>query len=175
MEKIYLAGGCFWGVEKYLGLLPGVIATSVGYANGRASCPNPSYEEVCRENTGHAETVEVEYDPSQVSLAFLLERFFEAIDPCSLNRQGADVGAQYRSGIYYIDEFDVGVIRESLERLQAAHDKPVVVEVEPLAHYYLAEEYHQKYLDKNPGGYCHIGRAKFARAREAVDVGNAPR
>lgn len=168
MNTIYLAGGCFWGAEKYLSLIPGVVDTSVGYANGRTE--NPSYDEVCHNDTGHAETVMVEYDPSRVSLAFLLELFYDAIDPTSFNRQGGDVGTQYRTGVYYMDEADKETILGSIAVLQESFDKPVMIEVKPLENYYPAEEYHQKYLDKNPGGYCHIGGAKFEKARRAVDA-----
>ncbi|MDR1262819.1 MAG: peptide-methionine (S)-S-oxide reductase MsrA [Oscillospiraceae bacterium] len=154
MEKIYLAGGCFWGVEKYVGLIPGATATRVGYANGATE--NPSYHDVCRNHTGHAETVEVEYDPAVLPLSTLLDKFFQVIDPTSLNRQGNDVGTQYRTGVYWTNPADQPIVEESLCKLQAKHDDPIVVEAEPLQHFYPAEEYHQKYLVKNPGGYCHI-------------------
>jgi methionine-S-sulfoxide reductase len=167
MKLIYLAGGCFWGTEKYLSLLPGVVSTECGYANGRTEYP--AYEDVCKENTGHAETVKVVYDPSKVSLGFLLERFYEAIDPTTLNRQGGDVGTQYRSGVYYTDGGDEAVVRRSVASLQERYGLPVVVEVLPLENYYPAEGYHQKYLDKNPDGYCHIGGILFEQARRAVD------
>ncbi|MCL2067657.1 MAG: peptide-methionine (S)-S-oxide reductase MsrA [Treponema sp.] len=165
-KTIYLAGGCFWGVEKYLSLIPGVESTSVGYANGRTE--NPTYEDVCYKNTGHAEAVKVEYDQSEINLIFLLELFYDVIDPTSLNRQGFDSGTQYRTGIYYTDEADREIILNSISLLQKNCKKPVVIEVKELENYYAAEEYHQKYLDKNPGGYCHIGAAKFARAKMAV-------
>lgn len=167
VKTICFAGGCFWGTEKYLSMIPGVLATSVGYANGHTE--NPTYEEVCRNGTGHAETVRIEYDQSKVSLTFLLELFYEAIDPTSLNRQGGDIGTQYRIGVYYVDEADRDIIFGSSELLQESCDKPVMIEVKPLENYYSAEEYHQKYLDKNPGGYCHIGGARFERAEQAVD------
>ena len=166
MKTIYLAGGCFWGAEKYFSLIPGVVGTSVGYANGRTE--NPTYEDVCYNDTGHAETVMVEYDTAKVSLAFLLELFYDVINPTSLNRQGADVGTQYRTGIYYTDKADKDIILGSIARLQESCDRPVAIEVKPLENYYPAEEYHQRYLDKNPGGYCHIGRAKLEKARRAV-------
>ncbi|NLH45857.1 MAG: peptide-methionine (R)-S-oxide reductase MsrB, partial [Acholeplasmataceae bacterium] len=159
----YLAGGCFWGTEKYLSSLEGVVATEVGYANGRTE--NPSYEDVCYKNTGHAETVKVEYDASVLPLKDLLKLFYEVIDPVSINRQGNDVGTQYRTGIYYIDETDLPIIKESLKELKREYPVPLAIEVEPLSNYYPAEEYHQKYLDKNPGGYCHIGEEEFANAR----------
>jgi len=167
MKTIYLAGGCFWGSEKYLALIPGVVATAVGYANGCTA--NPTYEEVCKHDTGHTETVKVEYDLSKISLTFLLELFYDAIDPTSLNRQGGDFGTQYRSGVYYVDETDKEIILGSIGLLQESHDKPVVIEVMALDNFYPAEEYHQKYLDKNPGGYCHIGSIQFAKAKKAAD------
>jgi methionine-S-sulfoxide reductase len=163
MKTIYLAGGCFWGTEKYFSLIPGVISCSVGYANGNTE--NPSYEKVCRCSTGHAETVKVEYDESKISLEHLLELFYDVIDPVSLNRQGADVGTQYRTGIYYTQETDRDTIKVSIADLQKKHCEQVMVEIMPLENYYPAEEYHQKYLDKNPGGYCHIDAAKFEKLK----------
>jgi methionine-S-sulfoxide reductase len=161
-KEIYLAGGCFWGVEKYFSLIDGVKATSVGYANGLTD--NPSYEDVCFRDSGHAETVQVVYEPAKISLRFLLTMFFEIIDPTTLNRQGNDRGTQYRSAIFYTAEEDLPVIKESLANLQLKHRDPLAIEVKPLDHYYLAEDYHQNYLAKNPQGYCHIGRQKFAAA-----------
>lgn len=163
LKTIYLAGGCFWGTEKYLEQIEGVVSTEVGYANGQTE--NPSYEDVCYKNTGHAETVKVEYDANVLSLKDLLTLFYEVIDPTSVNRQGNDVGTQYRTGIYYIDEVDLPIIKESLKELKREYPVPLAIEVEPLSNYYPAEEYHQKYLDKNPGGYCHIGEAEFAKAK----------
>ena len=164
-REIYLAGGCFWGTEKYMASIPGVLQTQVGYANGKTA--NPSYQEVCHNNTGHAETVMVVYDPDAIPLPFLLELYYDSIDPTSLNRQGGDKGTQYRTGIYYVRPEDEQVIRESLNRLQSRLNKPVAVEYLPLDNYYPAEEYHQKYLDKNPGGYCHIGLEKIEKAAQA--------
>ncbi len=166
MTVIYLAGGCFWGLDKYISSIRGVQSTQVGYANGKTE--NPSYEDVCYNNTGHAETVQVVYDSSMVTLDFLLELFYEAIDPVSLNRQGGDVGVQYRTGIYYANENDLPLIERSINKLQKHYDKPIAIEVKPLDNFSPAEEYHQKYLDKNPGGYCHIGRDKFVRAAGAI-------
>ena len=166
MKTIYLAGGCFWGAEKYLALIKGVVSTSVGYANGRTE--NPSYEDVCHKDTGHAETVKVEYDPSELELGFLLELFYDAIDPTSLNRQGSDVGTQYRSGVYWTEKEDAQIIIDSIALLQKSCEKPVVIEVKALENYYSAEEYHQKYLDKNPAGYCHIDSAKFVKVWQAA-------
>ena len=161
LKTIYLAGGCFWGTEKYLSLIPGVKSTSAGYANGHTE--NPTYEDVCYNDSGHAETVRVEYDPSEINLAFLLDLFYDVIDPTTLNRQGYDFGTQYRTGIYYTDEADRETITGSVSLLQKRYNKPIVIEVKALENYYSAEEYHQKYLDKNPAGYCHIDTAKFEK------------
>lgn len=163
MKTIYLAGGCFWGTEKYLSLIPGVDCTAVGYANGKTE--NPTYQQVCKENTGHAETVKVDYDETKIRLKTLLDLFFEVIDPISLNKQGHDEGTQYRTGIYYTDSKDEPIIEEALAKLQGLHKETVVVENLPLENFYDAEDYHQAYLDKNPSGYCHIGKAHFDRAR----------
>lgn len=169
MKTIWLAGGCFWGVERYMALIPGVTATEVGYANGHTA--NPTYERVCRGGTGHAETVRVEYDERRVSLTFLLERFFEIIDPTSYHRQGGDVGEQYRTGIYFTDAADGIIAAGAVTLLGESHRVPIHVEVLPLGQFFTAEEYHQQYLVKNPTGYCHVDAAAFARARHAVDHG----
>jgi len=155
-------------VEKFLELIPGVVFTEVGYANGRTK--TPSYEDVIYKNTGHAETVRVDYDRDEVSLAFLLEQFYNVIDPLSLNRQGNDVGTQYRTGVYFTDQQDEALINASLAALQVRYTGKVVVEAQPLANYFRAEEYHQKYLTKNPNGYCHIPSSKFVEAQAAVDI-----
>jgi len=165
-KTIYLAGGCFWGTEKYVSAIPGVVETEVGYANGLTQ--NTSYEDVCHRNTGHAETVRVVYDPGQVSLEYLLNLFYESINPVSVNRQGGDAGTQYRTGIYYVDRNDEETIRKSIAELQTKYDKPIAIEVRMLENYSIAEEYHQKYLDKNPGGYCHIPVEKLKKAAEAM-------
>ena len=152
-REIYLAGGCFWGCQKYFDLIDGVESTSVGYANGPTA--NPSYEEVKR-HAGHAETVRVVYDPARLPLRVLLEKFFQVIDPTSVNRQGNDVGIQYRTGIYYTDPTDAEITEDCLAKLAEQYTAPLAVELRKLENYYPAEEYHQKYLEKNPGGYCHI-------------------
>ncbi|MHB1453250.1 MAG: peptide-methionine (S)-S-oxide reductase MsrA [Saccharofermentanales bacterium] len=154
LRSIYFAGGCFWGVDAFMRRIRGVASTTVGYANGRTL--NPTYEEVCRMNTGHAETVHVLYDPDIVSLDGLLREFFTIVDPTSLNRQGNDVGSQYRSGIYYADIEDEKIIRDFVGTIAMHSGKKIVTEILPIASYYPAEEYHQSYLEKNPGGYCHI-------------------
>lgn len=166
MAEIYLAGGCFWGTEKYISAIRGVTFTEVGYANGTKD--NPTYKEVCTGTTGHAETVHVKYDPDVLPLEFLLELYYESIDPTSVNRQGGDVGEQYRTGIYYTDPADLPTIERSIVNLAQKLDKPVAVEVKPLTSFWRAEEYHQKYLDKNPEGYCHIPKSKMLRAARAV-------
>ncbi len=172
LQTIWLAGGCFWGVEAYLGRILGVAATVAGYANGRTQ--NPTYEEVCRQDSGHAETVQISYDPQRLSLDSLLEHFFSIIDPTSLNRQGNDVGSQYRSGIYYRDESDLPVIRQALAREQKKHSRPLVVEVKGLAGFYAAESYHQKYLEKNPSGYCHVDLSALPEQKETIYTKPAP-
>jgi len=166
MKTIYLAGGCFWGIQKYLSLIPGVQETTVGYANGAAE--NPSYKEVCSDS-GHAETVRVVYDEKTVALTGLLDLYAEIIDPVSVNRQGGDTGIQYRTGIYYEDESDRSMISGWLTLLQESLSEPVAIELAPLQNFYPAEEYHQNYLDKNPGGYCHIPATKFDRARRGAN------
>jgi methionine-S-sulfoxide reductase len=167
LKEIYLAGGCFWGTEKYLSNINGIVKTDVGYANGNTE--NPSYEEVCHKNTGHAETVHVGYDPAKIRLQFILSLYYDVINPTSINRQGGDTGSQYRTGIYYVDSADLNVIQDSIAELQTKHDKPIAIEVLPLLNYYPAEEYHQKYLDKHPSGYCHIPSVKFEEVRHAKD------
>lgn len=154
MKKIVLAGGCFWGVEEFLSRINGVLSTEVGYANGRTE--NPTYEDICYKNTYFAEVCLVEYDEDILSLNNLLKEYWSIINPTTLNRQGPDVGSQYRTGIYYLDESDLEAILESKNENQKNYDKKIVTEVVPLNNYYKAEEYHQKYLKKNPNGYCHI-------------------
>ena len=164
-KEIYFAGGCFWGTEHFMKQIRGVLDTEAGYANGATAAP--SYEEVCTGRTGHAETVRVLYDPATVSLETLMELYFQTIDPTSLNRQGGDRGTQYRTGIYYTDPADWKVIERALEELSRKYADPIEVENLPLRNFYPAEEYHQDYLDKNPGGYCHIPKSLFEMARKA--------
>jgi peptide methionine sulfoxide reductase msrA/msrB len=166
MERIYLAGGCFWGMEKYLASIRGVTFTQVGYANGKTS--TPTYEEVCYKDTGHAEAVLVEYDREILPLELLLSVYYDAVDPTSVNRQGNDRGEQYRTGIYYTNQQDLPIIEKTIAQLQEKILKPVAIEVAPLLNFWPAEEYHQKYLNKNPQGYCHIGKDKFRKASEAT-------
>ena len=163
LSEIYLAGGCFWGTQHYFDCLTGVVSTKVGYANGRTA--NPTYEQVKHENTGHAETVKVLYDADLLPLEDLLEQFYKIIDPTSVNRQGEDAGVQYRTGIYYTDPSQKKLIENSLSSLQKRYTGKIAVEALPLSNFYTAEEYHQKYLEKNPAGYCHIPRAMFEMAK----------
>ena len=153
MKTIYLAGGCFWGMQKYFDQFKGIIKTEVGYANGPDKAP--SYEEVCR-NSGHAETLRIDYDESAVSRRELLNDYFLVIDPLSVNRQGHDCGIQYRTGIYYTEESQLPEIEAVYRQEEQKAGAKLAVELEPLKNFFSAEEYHQKYLDKNPGGYCHI-------------------
>ena len=172
MKTIYLAGGCFWGTQKYFDQFEGVVSTEVGYANGPDKAP--TYQEVCADS-GHAETVRIEYDENVISLSEILDHYFLVIDPLSVNRQGHDEGIQYRTGIYWTEEDQLPEIRavyraeeekagaKLYEAKEAAAGAKFAVEVEPLKNFFSAEEYHQKYLDKNPGGYCHIPSSFFGK------------
>ena len=161
MKTIYLAGGCFWGMQRFIDQFKGVIRTEVGYANGPDKAP--SYQEVCR-SSGHAETVRVDYDEAVIPLEKLLDYYFMVIDPLSVNKQGGDEGVQYRTGVYYTDESQRSVIETVFARETERAGAPLAVELEPLRNFFSAEEYHQKYLEKNPGGYCHIPRSFFSVA-----------
>jgi peptide methionine sulfoxide reductase msrA/msrB len=154
LKEIWLAGGCFWGVEAYMSRIHGVYDVISGYANGNKEYP--SYQEVSSGKTGFAETVYVRYDPERVELTTLLTHFFKIIEPTVKNRQGNDVGSQYRSGIYYKDESDRTIIDKVVAQEQKNYTEKIQTEVLPLKNYFLAEEYHQDYLEKNPSGYCHI-------------------
>jgi methionine-S-sulfoxide reductase len=163
-SEIYVAGGCFWGVEHFMNLIKGVISTETGYANGNTE--NPTYDEVCHNNTGHAETVRIIYNEDEISLEKILSLFFKIIDPTSLNRQGNDVGTQYRTGIYYTKIEDLPIIKKMINQLSNGYEKPIVVEISELKNFYPAEDYHQKYLQKNPAGYCHIHPELFELAKD---------
>ncbi len=154
MKKIYFAGGCFWGVERYFQLLKGVERTVAGYANGVTKKTN--YKKVCWGTTKHAEAVEITYDPEVITLEDLVLHLFRIIDPTSVNRQGNDVGVQYRSGVYYSDKDDKEVIEEIHAKMYSSFKDALAVEFGPLFNFCIAEDYHQNYLIKNPGGYCHI-------------------
>ena len=159
LKEIYLAGGCFWGCQKFFDQFDGVRETEVGYANGPER--PVTYEEVCRDSC-HAETVRVVYDGEMISLERLLEYYFMVIDPLSVNRQGHDTGIQYRTGVYYTDEDQLPAIRKVFDAEERKAGQKLAVELAPLTYFHPAEEYHQKYLDKNPGGYCHIAPEAFS-------------
>ena len=152
MAEIYLAGGCFWGLEEYFSRISGVLQTSVGYANGQVETTN--YQLI--KETDHAETVQVVYDEKVVSLREILLYYFRVIDPLSVNQQGNDRGRQYRTGIYYLEEANLPTVNTVVREQELLIGRKIAVEVEKLRHYILAEDYHQDYLKKNPGGYCHI-------------------
>ncbi len=153
MKTIYLAGGCFWGTQKFFDQFDGVRETEVGYANGPDQAP--SYQEVCHDS-GHAETVRVVYDEAVLPLSKLLRYYFMVIDPLSVNQQGHDHGIQYRTGVYYTAESQLPEIQAVFAEEEKKAGAKLAVELMPLKNFFSAEEYHQKYLDKNPGGYCHI-------------------
>lgn len=158
LADIVLGMGCFWGAERLFWEMPGVHVTAVGYAGG--TTPNPTYEETCTGRTGHAEVVRVVHDPAVIDLDTLLQAFWEAHDPTQGNRQGNDIGPQYRSAIFTTDETQHDHALRSRERYQAALTRAgggnITTEIAPLAAFYFAEEYHQQYLHKNPGGYCNL-------------------
>lgn len=164
MKTIYFAGGCFWGTEHYMSQFDGVVETVVGYANGNVA--DPAYEEVYTDKTGHVECVKVVYDDEMISLATLCRLFFRSIDPLLLNRQGGDIGTRYRTGIYWNNTDDQAVVEEVYAEIQRKYNEPLVVEKSPLKCFYSAEEYHQKYLVKNPEGYCHLSLSTLKSAAE---------
>lgn len=172
-SDIYLAGGCFWGVEAFMSQIYGVQDVTSGYANGEGK--SPTYRDVIRGDRGFAETVHVQYNPDQVSLQKLLADYFSVIDPTSENKQGNDRGIQYRTGIYYTKETDAEMIQKVLADEQKKYAKPIVTEVQPLKNYYLAEEYHQDYLEKNPNGYCHIDLDILHEQEIVIDSADYPR
>ncbi|MGC8639770.1 MAG: peptide-methionine (S)-S-oxide reductase MsrA [Isosphaeraceae bacterium] len=156
MATATFAAGCFWGIEEAFRGTPGVTETAVGYTGGHTE--NPTYQEVCTNRTGHAEAVEVRYDPARVSYDQLLDLFWEIHDPTTLNRQGPDVGTQYRSAIFYHDEEQKAAAAASMERLRASGSlrRPIVTQLVPATTFWRAEEYHQKYVQKHGGAGCHI-------------------
>ena len=170
MKTIFLAGGCFWGTAHLFSLVPGVAETTAGYAN--SIIENPTYRQVCSGATDAAETVRVVYDEDVVGLTNLLSLYFRSIDPVAVNRQGGDVGTQYRTGIYYVSPSDKEVIEAMLAMLQRRYSEPIAIEYGPLVNFYPAEDYHQDYLVKNPGGYCHVNPALFDEARNLGKVRN---
>ena len=169
-KTIYLAGGCFWGMEKLMQSIPGVLDAVSGYANGTGE-QDADYKTVCTGKTGFRETVRVTYDPARVSLDQLLFAYFETIDPTAVNRQGHDIGTQYQAGVYYNDA-ESQHTTERIFAIERARTPGFSVELEPLVNFFEAEEYHQDYLDKNPGGYCHIPFAKIAQlSKGTIDAG----
>lgn len=161
-RDIWFAAGCFWGAQKFFELVDGVVSTEVGFANGWEA--DPTYKRVYTDQTGHAECVHVRYDPEKVSLKRLVGLFMNIIDPFSVNRQGGDEGTRYRTGVYFEDENDLGEIKEVIGSFERQAGRPSAVEIEPLSCFYKAEEYHQDYLDKTPGGYCHLSPKVFELA-----------
>lgn len=168
-KEIVLAGGCFWGVEKAFSYLDGVIETEVGYANG--DIDNPTYELVCENNTGFKEACRIIYDENVISLNKLLKAFFICINPTQRNRQGNDIGSQYQTGVYYIEESDYETIAKYFEEEKKKYTN-FFVELDKLKNFYPAEEYHQKYLEKVPNGYCHVSlqEMEMVKALNEVDV-----
>jgi len=154
LETATFAGGCFWGLEHYFKQILGVVDVKVGYAGGDTA--NPTYKHVVTGKTGHAESIQILFDPQKISYTILLKHFFRIHEPTSLNRQGNDYGTQYRSAIFYHSESQLKNIQALLPEIQKKHSKKIVTQIIPAGKFYLAEEYHQDYLTKNPGGYCHI-------------------
>ncbi|MBX3114737.1 MAG: peptide-methionine (S)-S-oxide reductase MsrA [Fimbriimonadaceae bacterium] len=152
-QRAVVAGGCFWGTEKYLRLTPGITATAVGYIGGKTK--NPTYKEVCYENTGHAEAVMVEFDPSVISYKQVLDRFWNIHNPCTMNRQGPDVGTQYRSGIYPVNDEQRKIAEQSKKDAAPLFKRPIVTEIVMDQTFWMAEDYHQQYSEKT-GRACHI-------------------
>lgn len=154
LSKATLAAGCFWGVQYYFDQIPGVIKTRAGYTGGHKK--DPTYEEVCAHNTGHAEAVEIEYDSDLVAYDTLLRHFFRLHDPTQLNRQGPDIGDNYRSAIFYHDEQQKKIAEEVIKQVQPNFKKPIVTQIVAAGEFYQAEDYHQKYTEKTGRGMCHI-------------------
>lgn len=156
-ETATLAGGCFWGVEELVRKLPGVVDTTVGYAGG--TLDNPRYEDVKKGRTGHAESLQIVFDPSKISYDDILDFFFRLHDPTTANRQGNDIGTQYRSAIFYHDDAQRDAAQRAIQRAQPKWPRPIVTEVVPFTNFYEAEDFHQDYLQRNPHGYtCHYLR-----------------
>lgn len=153
-NKAIFAAGCFWGVQYYFDQVPGVTKTTVGYTAGHTK--NPTYEDVCTHTTGHAEALELDFDPKKVSYEMLVKHFFRMHNPTQLNRQGPDVGDSYRSGIYYFDDDQKVVAEKIKQESQANFKEPIVSEILPATTFYPAEDYHQKYTEKTGRGMCHI-------------------
>ena len=167
LKTIFLAGGRFWGLQKYMDTeVKGIVETEVGYANGHTE--TVKFNDLHQDNTGYCEVVKVSYDADAITLGELLDEYYYTIDPTAYNRQGVDVGSQYRTGIYYIDEADCEIIKKSLSNLQKSYEYSILVECEPLTKYITAEPYNQKYLSKNPRGYCPIDFKKIRELKAAI-------
>ena len=168
MKEIHFAGGCFWGAEHYFRNIEGVVDTEVGFANG--DIPSPTYEQVYTDTTGYAETVRVVYDSGKIPLDELVRDFFCAIDPLSLNKQGEDEGTRYRTGVYYSDPADLGILKKVFDEVQSLYPSPLAVELEPLRNFWPADARHQDYLVKNPDGYCHLPLRIFRYPKLVADL-----
>jgi methionine-S-sulfoxide reductase len=153
-QKAIFAAGCFWGVQYYFDQVPGIIKSIVGYTGGHTK--NPTYEAVCGHTTGHAEAVELEFEPEKVTYETLVKQFFRMHDPTQLNRQGPDVGDQYRSAIFYIDDNQKKIAEKVKQQTQTKFEKPIVTQIVKATKFYLAEEYHQKFTEKTGQGMCHV-------------------
>lgn len=166
-STIYLAGGCFWGTEHLMKLVPGVVSTETGYANSQVE--SPTYRQVCTGRTGAAEAVKVVYDPQRVSAGHIIDIYLMSVDPLSLNRQGNDVGTQYRTGIFYTNQRQKSAAEEALKGLEAEIGRKPVIELGPIHNFFPAEDYHQDYLENNPTGYCHVDPRLFKLAATLKD------
>lgn len=171
VRTIYFAGGSFWGTQQYIRNFSGVVSTRIGYANSLV--PNPRYREVCQGKTGAAECVKVDYDPARISLENLVRLFMLSINPTSVNRQGNDVGSQYRSGIYYTDMDDAHTVFNVVSALEDSYDAPFAVEILPLENFYRAEKSLQDYLRRTPGGHCTISPRLMEYSRSIQGVFDA--
>lgn len=161
LHEIVVAGGCFWGVQEYYRRVKGILQTCVGYAQGFTE--NPTYEEVCSDQTNHVEACRLQYDDRLIDLPLILELLFRIIDPTAYHEQGEDRGSQYRTGVYYLDQADEETIRTWIQKKQIDYPSPILTEVQPLTCFYDAEAYHQQYLLKNPNGYCHVDFSKLKK------------
>ena len=171
---IWFAAGCFWGAQKFFKMVDGVVFTEVGFANGQTA--NPTYKEVYTDKTGHAECVHLKYNPSAISLKELVGLFLKIVDPFSINRQGEDEGTRYRTGIYFNRNSDCEEIKAVISAFEEVAGRSVAVEIQHLASFFRAEEYHQNYLEKNPGGYCHLNPEIFKMAKQIREKnGTVPR
>jgi len=167
VKEIVVAGGCFWGVQEYYRRLKGVLDTKVGYAQGITD--NPTYEDVCSGNTNFTEVVYIKYDSNVINLNKICDHLFRIIDPLSINKQGGDVGSNYRTGVYYINEPDKKIIDKFISKQQKKYYSQIVVEVEKLIKFYDAEDYHQDYLEKNVHGYCHVDFTKIKDSEKKAE------